>query len=71
MEEKAPTELEVQKSEAEEEEEEEEGPPPAFKVKLIDFAHAQWTPGKGKDENMIKGLKSIENQLDALIAKLD
>lgn len=71
MEEKAPTELEVQKSEAEEEEEEEEGPPPAFKVKLIDFAHAQWTRGKGKDENMIKGLKSIENQMDALIAKLD
>lgn len=71
MEEKAPTSLEVEKSEAEEEEEEEEGPPPAFKVKLIDFAHAQWTPGKGKDENMIKGLKNIENQMDALIAKLD
>jgi 1D-myo-inositol-tetrakisphosphate 5-kinase/inositol-polyphosphate multikinase len=71
MEEKVPTTLEVQKSEEEEEEEEEEGPPPAFNVKLIDFAHAQWTPGKGQDENMIKGLKSIEDQMDALIAKLD
>jgi 1D-myo-inositol-tetrakisphosphate 5-kinase/inositol-polyphosphate multikinase len=71
MEEKAPTTLELQKSEEEEEEEEEEGPPPAFNVKLIDFAHAQWTPGKGQDENMIKGLKSIEDQMDALIAKLD
>jgi 1D-myo-inositol-tetrakisphosphate 5-kinase/inositol-polyphosphate multikinase len=71
MEEKAPTTLEVQQSEAEEEEEEEDGPPPAFKVKMIDFAHAQWTPGKGKDENVIKGLKNIEDQMDALIAKLD
>lgn len=70
MEEKAPTTLEVQKSEAEEVEEEEDGPPPAFKVKMIDFAHAQWTPGKGKDENVIKGLKNIESQMDALIAKL-
>jgi 1D-myo-inositol-tetrakisphosphate 5-kinase/inositol-polyphosphate multikinase len=40
-------------------------------VKMIDFAHAQWTPGKGPDENVIKGLKNIENQMDALIAKLD
>lgn len=71
MEEKAPTSLEVQKSEAEEEDEEDEGPPPAFNVKMIDFAHAQWTPGKGRDENVIKGLKNIENQMDALIAKLE
>jgi 1D-myo-inositol-tetrakisphosphate 5-kinase/inositol-polyphosphate multikinase len=71
MEEKAPTTLEVQQSEAEEDEEEEDGPPPAFKVKMIDFAHAQWTPGKGKDDNVIKGLKNIEDQMDALIAKLD
>lgn len=70
MQEKAPTTTEVQQSEAEEEEEE-EGPKPAFKVKMIDFAHAQWTPGKGRDENLIKGLKSIEDQMDALIAKLD
>jgi 1D-myo-inositol-tetrakisphosphate 5-kinase/inositol-polyphosphate multikinase len=38
---------------------------------MIDFAHAQWTPGTGPDENVIKGLKNIENQMDALIAKLD
>ncbi|KAM0716859.1 hypothetical protein Q7P37_006711 [Cladosporium fusiforme] len=69
--ERAPTTQEVLKSEAEEEEEEEEdGPPPAFKVKLIDFAHAKWTSGNGPDENMIKGLKNIEKQMDALIAKL-
>jgi 1D-myo-inositol-tetrakisphosphate 5-kinase/inositol-polyphosphate multikinase len=72
MGEKAPTTLEVQQSEAEEEEEEEEdGEQLAFKVKMIDFAHAQWTPGKGPDENVIKGLKKIEDQMDALIAKLD
>lgn len=68
--EKAPTTREIAKNEAEEEEEEEEGPPPAYNVKLIDFAHAQWTPGKGYDDNMIKGLKNVEKQLDALIAKL-
>lgn len=70
VDERAPTTQEVAKSEAEEVEDEEEGPPPAFKVKLIDFAHAQWTSGTGPDENMIKGLKNIEQQMDALIAKL-
>jgi len=52
-----------------EEEEEENVEPVAFKVKLIDFAHAAWTPGKGKDENVIKGLKKVEDQLDQLIMR--
>ncbi|KID88219.1 pre-mRNA cleavage complex II protein Clp1 [Metarhizium guizhouense ARSEF 977] len=30
-------------------------PPPVLKLKLIDFAHATWTPGSGPDENTIKG----------------
>lgn len=68
--ERAPTLREVQKS-VEEEEEDEAEPPVAFKVKMIDFAHAFWTPGKGKDDNVIVGLKNIEKQMDQLIARFD
>jgi len=28
-------------------------------LKLIDFAHADWTPGQGPDENMLHGVKSV------------
>ncbi|RKF59798.1 Inositol polyphosphate multikinase [Erysiphe neolycopersici] len=28
-------------------------------VKLIDFAHAEWTPGQGPDENTLVGIRSI------------
>jgi inositol-polyphosphate multikinase len=28
--------------------------------KLIDFAHATWTPGQGPDENMLKGVRNTE-----------
>lgn len=35
-------------------------PPPVLKLKLIDFAHATWTPGSGPDENTIKGVSSLE-----------
>ena len=70
VDERAPTLREVNKS-IEEEEDEEDTPPVAFKVKMIDFAHAGWTPGEGKDENVIKGLKNIESQMDDLIGRLD
>nr|POE51853.1 inositol polyphosphate multikinase [Quercus suber] len=71
--ERTPTNMEAGQSEEndeedEEEEEEETEEPAAFKVKMIDFAHAQWTPGLGADENVIKGLKNIEAQLDSLIS---
>ncbi|KAK3709474.1 hypothetical protein LTR37_010847 [Vermiconidia calcicola] len=69
-EERAPTQKEVRRSIVEEEEEEGEEPV-AFKVKMIDFAHAQWAPGKGKDENVITGLKNVEKQMDQLIGKLE
>jgi len=68
VDERAPTVGEVKKS-VEEEEEEEEEEPVAFKVKMIDFAHAAWTPGEGADENVIKGLKNIEAQMDHLIMR--
>ena len=70
--EKAPTLGEVKQSEEDEEEEEEEedGPPVAYRVKMIDFAHAAWTPGQGQDENVIVGLKNVEKQMDRLISHL-
>ena len=71
MDERHPTQKELNKSIEDEEEEEEEGPPVAFKVKMIDFAHADWRPGAGPDENVINGLKKIEDQMDQLIARFD
>ncbi|PHH75566.1 hypothetical protein CDD80_2267 [Ophiocordyceps camponoti-rufipedis] len=34
--------------------------PRIYSLKLIDFAHAQWTPGLGPDENILKGVRSLE-----------
>ncbi len=33
-------------------------------IKLIDFAHASWTPGLGPDENALKGVRSVERILE-------
>ena len=71
VDERAPTTREISKSMQEEEDEDEEQPPVAFKVKMIDFAHAAWTPGQGQDENLIKGLKSVEKQMDNVIGRFD
>ncbi|KAI9848024.1 MAG: hypothetical protein M1837_001126 [Sclerophora amabilis] len=46
--------------------EEEEEKPKAHEVKMIDFAHARWTPGKGPDENALQGVRSIERILTEL-----
>ena len=62
--ERPPTNFEIKKSEEEEEEDEEE-PPITHCVKMIDFAHAAWTPGSGPDENVIKGLKVSEEYGDS------
>lgn len=34
--------------------------PKIFTLKLIDFAHAAWTPGQGPDENILKGVSSLK-----------
>ncbi|KJZ77783.1 hypothetical protein HIM_02960 [Hirsutella minnesotensis 3608] len=34
--------------------------PQIYTLKLIDFAHAQWTPGQGPDDNILKGVGSLE-----------
>ena len=31
-----------------------------YELKLIDFAHADWTPGEGADENALQGVRSVE-----------
>ncbi|PUU75856.1 inositol polyphosphate kinase-domain-containing protein [Tuber borchii] len=36
-------------------------------LKLIDFAHANWTPGKGPDENALQGVRSTERLLAELV----
>ncbi|KAL9113137.1 MAG: hypothetical protein Q9227_002749 [Pyrenula ochraceoflavens] len=43
----------------EDEEDEEEERPRICDVKLIDFAHASWTPGLGPDENALQGVRSL------------
>jgi 1D-myo-inositol-tetrakisphosphate 5-kinase/inositol-polyphosphate multikinase len=35
-------------------------------LKLIDFAHSYWTPGKGPDENTLQGVRSVESLLAAI-----
>ena len=37
-------------------------------LKMIDFAHAEWVPGQGPDENVLHGIRSVINTLEALIA---
>lgn len=32
-------------------------------LKLIDFAHAQWTPGQGPDENILHGIRNVSKIL--------
>ncbi len=40
-------------------EDSDEAPPRVCDTKLIDFAHARWTPGEGPDENALQGVRSV------------
>ncbi|KAH8808850.1 putative inositol polyphosphate multikinase [Xylogone sp. PMI_703] len=40
--------------------------PKIYTVKVIDFAHAFWTPGNGPDENSLLGVRSVANILESL-----
>ncbi|KAF1985127.1 SAICAR synthase-like protein [Aulographum hederae CBS 113979] len=44
----------------EDEEEDEEEEPELYTVKIIDFAHAKWTPSEGPDENALQGVRSLK-----------
>ena len=49
------------------EEEDEEVKFPAIQnLKLIDFAHAEWTPGQGPDENLLHGIRNTIKILTSL-----
>ncbi|KAJ5165780.1 hypothetical protein N7492_006076 [Penicillium capsulatum] len=41
------------------EEDNDDEPPKVHDLRLIDFAHAQWTPGEGPDENLLMGIRSL------------
>lgn len=49
-----------------EDEEEDEDEPNTHAVKLIDFAHAEFTPGAGADENVLHGVRSTVRVLQEL-----
>ena len=40
--------------------------PAVQNLKLIDFAHAEWTPGEGPDENMLHGIRNTIKILSSL-----
>jgi 1D-myo-inositol-tetrakisphosphate 5-kinase/inositol-polyphosphate multikinase len=48
-----------EEDEDEDEDDDEVSPPKVHEVRLIDFAHASWTPGQGPDGNMLMGVKNI------------
>ncbi|TDZ61778.1 Inositol polyphosphate multikinase [Colletotrichum trifolii] len=56
-------------ADADDDDDEEDGPtlPKVFSLKLIDFAHAQWTPGQGPDENTLKGVRSLIDIFEKLV----
>ncbi|EEY15166.1 inositol polyphosphate multikinase [Verticillium alfalfae VaMs.102] len=60
----------VQGDENDDSDDEDDGPslPKIFELKLIDFAHAQWTPGLGPDENALVGVRSLIKIFEELAA---
>ncbi|KAL8854322.1 MAG: hypothetical protein Q9221_000808 [Calogaya cf. arnoldii] len=53
--------------EASEEDDNEPQVPAVQGLKLIDFAHAEWTPGQGPDENLLHGLRFTIEILEGLL----
>ncbi|KAI9774007.1 MAG: hypothetical protein M1839_001959 [Geoglossum umbratile] len=56
----------IQVDEDDQDGDEEEQVRKAYAVKLIDFAHATWTPGLGPDENALQGVRSTAKILGEL-----
>lgn len=54
----------IDDDEDDEDEDEEPKLPQIQVLKLIDFAHAEWTPGKGPDENILHGIRNVIKFLD-------
>ena len=57
--------------EEEDEDEDEEPGPKVYDVRLIDFAHASWTPGQGPDENVLHGISNVLKILEDLLNDLN
>jgi 1D-myo-inositol-tetrakisphosphate 5-kinase/inositol-polyphosphate multikinase len=57
--------------EEEDEDEDEQAEPKLFDIKMIDFAHAEWTPGQGSDENMLEGIRNVRKVLTNLMQEVD
>ncbi|KAL8737082.1 MAG: hypothetical protein Q9181_002038 [Wetmoreana brouardii] len=57
----------VEGNDTHEDDDDEEIKPAVQALKLIDFAHAEWTPGKGPDENLLQGLRSTIKILEGLL----
>ncbi|KAL9597137.1 MAG: hypothetical protein Q9219_005359 [cf. Caloplaca sp. 3 TL-2023] len=53
--------------ETHEESDDDEGKPAVQVLKLIDFAHAEWTPGQGRDENLLHGLGHVIRILEGFV----
>ena len=54
-------------AEDEDSEDDEDTTPKIYAVKVIDFAHAEWTPaGTGPDENSLKGVRSVAKILKGI-----
>lgn len=56
--------------EDEDDEEGEQAEPKLFDIKMIDFAHAEWTPGQGPDENMLMGIRNVRRVLRDLMKEV-
>ena len=46
-------------SDSSDDEDEEDRSPKIYMLKVIDFAHAQWVPGMGPDENALLGVRNV------------
>jgi len=57
-------------SEGDGDDEDDDDEPNTHAVKLIDFAHAEFTPGLGPDENVLHGVRSTVKLLEELEAEL-
>ncbi len=56
-----------EEDEEDEDEDDEVPPQKVHDVRLIDFAHAGWTPGQGPDENALHGIRSLLAILKGLV----
>ena len=42
--------------------------PKILSLKLIDFAHSEWTIGEGPDENVLRGIRSLRSIVNEILA---